>query len=143
MKAIINMNPHLKKQKIIGGILTLISTIAILVLGSTNWEINAVLVLCIWIGVILYTNFFNLNTCNIILQPKSIVIKWKGKLKPEWIHLNHMNQWGIEEETLFIETKNSRRVYSIKFLSDSRKESLKEALSQYSKYIEKDFILKK
>lgn len=140
MKAIINMNPHLTKQKIVGAILvfTVIASYFFLSADTSIWGDITQFSLIV-IGVLLYTNFFKLNTCNIILQPKSIVVKWKGRFKPDWIHFNYVKSWGMNEHYLYIETNVTKKSYSLSFLSEKRKEALKEALTQYASYIEKEF----
>ncbi|MDC1106970.1 hypothetical protein OAT16_09710 [Prolixibacteraceae bacterium] len=142
MKAIINMNPHQSKYKVVGALITVISVvITLLDFNSSNTLINIALFSTTVLGILLYTNLFSLNTCNIIFQPKSIVIKWKGKFRPEWIHINFMKSWGIKHDILYINTNSGVKEYSIKFLSNKRKELLKEALTQYSKHIDKEFHL--
>ncbi|MCT4674063.1 MAG: hypothetical protein ACPGSG_06925 [Prolixibacteraceae bacterium] len=140
MKAIINMNPHLTKQKIVGAILVFSVAVSYFFLsaGASIW-MDIIQFILIVLGVLLYTNFFKLNTCNIILQPKSIVVKWKGKFKADWIHFNYVKSWGMNEQELYIETNLTKKSYSLGFLSEKRKEALKEALTQYASYIDKEF----
>ncbi|QZT38956.1 hypothetical protein K5X82_08675 [Halosquirtibacter xylanolyticus] len=142
MKAVINMNPHGTKYKVVGAIITIISVaINLYGLDNSNSWIKIALFATTFIGVLLYTNIFNLNTCNIILQPKSMVIKWKGRLRPEWIHINFMKSWGMNDKFLFVETNKGRKEYCLRFLTQDRRENLKEALSQYSHYIDIDFMI--